>query len=111
MLYLLSLLFIVAGFSHFFNQKFFLKAMPPYIPFHKAMVIISGIAEILLGIGLLFEQTKSISAWGIIALLVAVFPANIYMATSGRFKKIPGWALWLRLPLQFILIWWAYQYV
>lgn len=111
LIYLLSGLFIFAGSMHFLKEKFFLKAMPPYIPYPRAMVIISGIAEIALGIGLLFEQTQSLAAWGIIALLIAVFPANIYMATSGRFSKIPSWALWLRLPLQFVLIWLVYQYV
>ncbi|MFN3852247.1 MAG: DoxX family protein [Spirosomataceae bacterium] len=109
--YLLSALLVFAGTMHFVQEKFFLKAMPPYIPYPKAAVIVSGIAEIAFGVGLLFEPTRSLAAWGIIALLVAVFPANIYMATSGRFSKIPSWALWLRLPLQFVLIWWVYQYV
>ncbi len=103
--------FVYAGISHFTKKYFFIKAMPPYIPYHKAMVIISGIAEIIFGLGLLFDQSRSYAAWGIIALLIVVFPANIYMATSGKFKKIPQPLLWLRLPLQIILIWWAYQYV
>lgn len=85
-----------------------MKAMPPYIPNHEEMVIISGIAEIILGVGLLFNQTQVLAAWGIILLLIAVFPANIYMATSGKFQKIPQWLLWLRLPLQLVLIAWAY---
>ncbi|WP_435355172.1 DoxX family protein [Emticicia sp. SJ17W-69] len=109
-LYIMSAFFIYAGISHFTKKHFFVKAMPPYIPYHEAMVALSGIAEILLGIGLLFEVTKNYAAWGIILLLIAVFPANIYMATSGIFKKIPQILLWLRLPLQIILIWWAYLY-
>ncbi|WP_238805579.1 DoxX family protein [Emticicia aquatica] len=109
-LYVMSAFFIYAGISHFTTKNFFMKAMPPYIPKHEEMVILSGIAEIVLGIGLIFKQTQALAAWGIILLLIAVFPANIYMATSGKFKKIPQPLLWLRLPLQIILIWWAYLY-
>lgn len=109
-LYVAALLFVFAGVSHFTKERFFMKAMPPYIPYHRAMVLISGIAEIILGIGLIFETTRIYAAWGLIALLIAVFPANIYMATSGKFHQIPAFALWLRLPLQFLLIWWMYQY-
>jgi uncharacterized membrane protein len=109
-LYIMAAFFVYAGISHFTKKNFFIKAMPPYIPNHEAMVILSGIAEITLGLGLLFKSTQSLAAWGIILLLIAVFPANIYMATSGKFKKIPQWLLWLRLPLQLILIAWAYLY-
>lgn len=109
-LYLAALAFVFAGISHFTKERFFIKAMPPYIPFHKEMVLISGVAEILLGLGLLFPATRIYAAWGLIILLIAVFPANIYMATSGKFQQIPSVLLWLRLPLQFALIWWVYQY-
>ncbi|RFS14914.1 MauE/DoxX family redox-associated membrane protein [Emticicia sp. C21] len=109
-LYLAVLLFVVAGISHFTQERFFIKAMPPYIPYHRAMVLISGVAEIALGIGLLFNSTRIYAAWGLIILLIAVFPANIYMATSGKFHRVPFVLLWLRLPLQFVLIWWIYQY-
>ncbi len=84
--------------------------MPPYIPAHSQMVVISGVAEIVLGMGLLVPATRSIAAWGLILLLVAIFPANVYMATSSRFQKFPIWLRWARLPLQGVLIWWAYQY-
>lgn len=107
---ILAFFFIYAGVSHFTKKHFFMKTMPPYIPNHEEMVIISGIAEIILGIGLLFSKTQALAAWGIILLLITVFPANIYMATSGKFKKIPQWLLWLRLPLQLVLIAWAYYY-
>lgn len=109
-LYIMAGFFVFAGASHFTKKNFFMKAMPPYIPNHEEMVIISGIAEVILGIGLLFSKTQALAAWGIILLLIAVFPANIYMATSGKFTKIPQWLLWLRLPLQLVLIAWAYQY-
>jgi len=109
-LYIMAGFLVFAGISHFTKKNFFMKTMPPYIPKHEEMVIFSGIAEIILGIGLIFSQTKSFAAWGIILLFIAVFPANIYMATSGKFKKIPHWILWLRLPIQIILIAWAYLY-
>lgn len=108
--YLAALLFIFAGVSHFVRKRAFMKTMPHYIPDHKAMVLISGVAEIVLGVGLLFPFTRIYAAWGLILLLIAVFPANIYMATSGKFHRIPSVLLWLRLPLQFLLIWWMYQY-
>lgn len=109
-LYLASLLFVFSGISHFTKERFFMKAMPPYIPYPEAMVLISGVAEIVLGLGLLFSMTRVYAAWGLIILLIAVFPANIFMATSGKFHQIPAILLWLRLPLQFLLIWWVYQY-
>ena len=110
-LYIMAAFFVYAGISHFTKKNFFMKAMPPYIPKPEAMVILSGIAEIVFGLGLLFEQTRTYAAWGIILLLIAVFPANVYMATSGKFKKIPQPLLWLRLPLQIVLIWWAYYLI
>ena len=109
-LYLQAFIYIAAGLNHFINPKGYLAIMPPYIPAHNLMVMLSGIAEIILGIGLLFPATRSLSAWGIMLLLIAVFPANIYMATSNRFRKFPAWLRWARLPLQGILIWWAYRY-
>jgi len=109
-LYLQAFAYIAAGANHFINPKTYLAIMPPYIPAHNLMVILSGVAEVVLGIGLLFPATRSLSAWGIMLLLIAVFPANIYMATSNRFRKFPAWLRWARLPLQGILIWWAYAY-
>jgi len=109
-LYLAAALYTLAGIIHFTKEKFYLKSMPPFIPYPKAMVQLSGVAEIVLGLGLLYAATRVYAAWGLILLLIAVFPANIYMATSGRFHRIPKAFLWLRLPLQLVLIWWAYQY-
>lgn len=106
-LYILSALFIFAGIMHFIKPRMYLMMMPPWLPAHAAMNYISGAAEIVLG-GLLLWPASSIwAAWGLIALLVAVFPANVYMLTSGRFK-IPRLLLILRLPLQAVLIAWVY---
>jgi uncharacterized membrane protein len=87
--------------------------MPPYIPAHEFLNILAGIAEIVLGIGLIFNRTRRYAAWGIIALLIAVFPANIYMYThhiSPGEKIIPEWVALIRLPFQLVFIGWAYVY-
>jgi uncharacterized membrane protein len=111
-LLLMSALYLWSGINHFRKPNFYLKMMPPYLPNHLFLVNASGVAEIVLAIGLLFSATQSLAAWGIIALLIAVFPANIYMLTAtDRFRRIPTWFKWLRLPLQGALIWWAWQYV
>lgn len=108
-LYAMAAFFAGAGFMHFINPKFFLRIMPPYIPWHKPIVYLSGLAEIGLAGLLLIPQYSVWAAWGIIALLVAVFPANLYHLTSGGAgMRIPQWALIIRLPLQFVLIGWAY---
>ncbi|QIP17183.1 DoxX family protein [Spirosoma aureum] len=109
-LYIQAFIYIAAGLNHFINPKTYLSIMPPYIPAHSMLVMLSGVAEVLLGIGLLFPATRSLSAWGLILLLIAVFPANVYMATASRFRKFPVWLRWARLPIQGLLIWWAYQY-
>lgn len=110
-LYVMASFYIFAGVMHFVKPKFFLAIMPPYIPNPKAMVLWSGIFEVALGIGLLTESRRSFSATGIILLLIAVFPANLYMAYGERFQKMSPILRWGRLPLQLVLIWWAYHYV
>lgn len=109
-LYIMAVLYIIAGILHLVRPNMYMVMMPPYVPAHRLMVLLSGLAEAGLGIGLLFSETRLVSAWGIIVLLIAVFPANVYMATSGRFRKIPKWILWARLPLQAVLIWWTWLY-
>jgi len=104
-------LYTLAGINHFLMPKFYMRIMPRYIPFHRFMVIASGIAEIALGILLLFPNYRPWAAWGIIALLIAIFPANIHHLTSKKpGKGPPVWALVVRLPIQGLLIWWAYSY-
>ncbi|WP_428235687.1 DoxX family protein [Gracilimonas sp.] len=109
--YLIGALFILAGLLHFLKPGMYMSIMPDYIPFHKAMVLISGIAEILGGIGIMVPEFRTYATWGLILLLIAVFPANLDMAWSG-FKNhgltLYTWALIARLPLQFVLIWWVY---
>jgi uncharacterized membrane protein len=102
--------YIFAGYNHFANPSIYCKIMPAWIPAHLEMVYISGVFEILGGLGLLIPQTRMIAIWGLLALLVAVYPANINMAMHpDLFPKIPVWVLYLRLPLQFVLMLWVWS--
>jgi uncharacterized membrane protein len=108
---LLAVLFILAGILHFAFPQNYLKIMPPYLPVPLSLVYLSGAAEILGGIGLLLPSTRQLAAWGLVALLIAVLPANIHMAVDhSRFASIPLWACWLRIPLQLPLIYWVWLY-
>lgn len=107
---LLGLLFLVAGANHFRNEAFYLKMMPPYFPWHRFWVAASGVAEIAAGLLLFIPATRVWGAWGIIAILVAVFPANIYVFQNQHLVPAPAWAHLLRLPLQGLLIYWAWCY-
>ena len=99
-----------AGVLHFVKPEFYLKIMPRYLPWHVELVQISGVAEILGGLGLLVPRTRRLAAWGLVALLIAVFPANLYMAMNpveaGAATIAPA-IRWGRLPLQAVLIWWV----
>jgi len=107
---LLAGLFIGAGVNHFVSPEPYVWIMPPFLPWALALVYISGVAEIIGGIGLLFTRTRKIAAYGLIALLLAVFPANIFGALQGTSVSgaIPPWLLWARLPFQAVLILWVY---
>jgi uncharacterized membrane protein len=109
---ILSFGYIYVGIQHFYNPSFFLAIMPPYLPFHLPLVYTSGAIEIALGIGLLFKNSRKYAAWGLIALLLAVYPANIYLALNEEPQQALGisefLASWIRLPLQFVMIAFAY---
>lgn len=110
--YALVLLFVGAGVLHFVRPLPYVRIVPPYLPAPLLLVYLSGAAELAGGLGLLFPATRRLAAWGLLALLVAVFPANVYMLqTHGTgLSVVPLWALWLRLPLQAVLmawVWWA----
>jgi uncharacterized membrane protein len=112
-LFAVSLFFVFSGVSHFTNPDFFVSIMPPYLPAHLALVYLSGVFEILGGLGVLLPATRHQAGWGLIALLFAVYPANVHMALNPEpfvAQGTPLWALYLRLPLQFVfmaLVWWA----
>lgn len=109
--WILGILFILAGINHFRNPDFYLRIMPPYLPWHLFLVYLSGIFEILFGVLLLIPKTQKLAAWGLIALLLAVFPANIYMAMNTElFADINPLLIYLRLPLQFVVIAWAFWF-
>lgn len=109
--YIYGAFWIAAGANHFFNTPFYMSIMPPYVPWHLALVYVSGLAEIGLGVLLLFQRWSVLAGWGLIALLIAVFPANVHMAVhSNLYPWISPLSLWLRLPLQGVLIAWAYWY-
>ena len=106
----MGLLFVAAGANHFLVPKPYLSMMPLYLSSHEGLVQISGVAEILGGLGVLFKSTRRWAAWGLILLLVAVFPANLNAALNGwPGVSVPGWVLWCRLPFQAVFIWWVYR--
>jgi len=116
-LVIMGLFYLVAGINHFRSPLTYLAIMPPYIPWPRAMVYISGAAEILGGIGVLvpdgfaFPRTRAFSAWGLVAMLVAFLPVHINMCLHPeQFASVPLWAIWARLPLQLPLIGWAWYY-
>ncbi len=108
---LLAVIFVVAGALHFLATPAYLRIMPPVLPSPTLLVYVSGLCEILGGLGLLFPATRAFAAWGLIALLIAVLPANLHMALDhAHWPHIPQWLLWARLPLQLPLIAWAWLY-
>jgi uncharacterized membrane protein len=108
---LLALFFIGAGINHFARTGFYLRMMPAYLPWHLELVQVSGVAEAVLGVLLLMPRYTVTAAWGLILLLIAVFPANVQMALHPEtFPEFGPAALWLRLPLQGVLIAWTWWY-
>jgi uncharacterized membrane protein len=115
----LSALMVAVGVAHFANAEFFVSIMPDWVPLHRFMVYLSGAIEIGLGLALSYAPTQTRAAWGLIALYVAVFPANVHMALNPDLPLagLPAWlppptplSLWLRLPFQGLFIWWAWLY-
>ena len=117
LLYLMGPGYVVAGILHFVVPELYVQIVPPVFPAALALVYLSGLAEIAVGVGLLIPRTRQHAAWATIALLVAIFPANVYMATHGVvIEGFPGGGdpssvvRWGRLPLQGVLILWAFWY-
>lgn len=110
--WVLAIFFVAAGANHFRDPATYLGMMPPWLPAPEAANVVSGVAEILGGVGLLLARTRRAAGWGLIALLIAIFPANVHVALQGR---MPGFdlspaVLWWRLPFQAVFIaavWWA----
>jgi uncharacterized membrane protein len=111
-LYLMGAIYILAGIMHFIKPKVYLRIMPRYLPFHKTLVLLSGLAEIVLGIGLFFEPTRAIAVYGIIAMLAVFLLVHFYMLSNEKASAgFPKWLLLLRLPIQFALMYWAFMYL
>ena len=110
---LLSGFFVLAGTMHFARPAYYRAIMPPYLPYHREAVIVSGVAEIAGGAAVASARTRPLARWWLIALLAAVFPANVHMAVNPEqvrgldLDRIPRWALWARLPLQPLMVWWV----
>jgi len=109
-LWVLAAFFIAAGANHFANPAPYLAMIPDYLPAPGELVWISGAAEVLGGLGVLYPGTRVLAGWGLILLLLAVFPANLNAAMHGwSGMTLPPWILWLRLPFQPVLLWWVYR--
>lgn len=114
LLYLLSFQLCVTGFLHLLNPEFFVRIIPPELPGPEWLNVISGLIEIVLGVYLLEPKTRALAAWGVIALLIAVYPANVYMMLENVGPDGPGSGNpvvnWVRLPFQFLFGVWAWWY-
>lgn len=111
-LYVMAAMYILAGLMHFIKPKMYMGIMPRYLPSHKMLVYLSGLAEIIIGIGLCFAVTKKLAIYGIILMLVVFLLVHFYMLSDEKASAgIPKWILILRIPLQFFLMYWAYFYL
>jgi uncharacterized membrane protein len=114
LLWVMAVAYVLAGFNHLVNPEFYVAIIPPGLPNPEWLNVIAGLAEIVLGVFLLEPRVRSLAAWGIIALLIAIFPANVYVAVENVGIDGPGTgagaANWIRLPFQALLIAWAWWY-
>lgn len=109
--WLLTIGMVLAGINHFIDPATYVAMMPSALPWHLELVYASGVFEILGGLGLIHPRTRRLAGWGLIALLVAIFPANLNMAVNHLplgGQVVPEWALWGRLPLQVVFVLWAW---
>jgi len=108
-LILLSVFFTYAGIDHLVSPDFYVSIMPPWIPAHLELVYLSGVFEVMGGVGVLIPRFRAFAGAGLVALLIAVYPANLHMAFNPHlFPDIPVVALYIRLALQFLAFYWAY---
>lgn len=107
-------LYVLAGLNHFRDPGFYLPMMPPYLPAHLELVYLSGVAEVALGVGILIPRTRRLAAWGLVALLLAVLPANLHIALNnvplGGAEEGAGIWNWVRVPFQIPLLVWAWWF-
>jgi uncharacterized membrane protein len=114
LLWLMAIFYVFAGYNHFANPDFYLPMMPPYLPLPLELVYLSGLAEALLGAAVLVPRARPLAAWGLILLLIAIFPANVHIALNnvpiGGAEQGAGIWNWVRLPFQAVFIAWAWWY-
>ena len=115
LLWVMAAAYVFAGFNHLMNPEFYVAIIPPALPNPEWLNVLSGLAEIVLGVFLLAEpRVRALAAWGVIALLIAVFPANVYVALENVGTDGPGTgagaANWIRLPFQALFVVWAWWY-
>jgi uncharacterized membrane protein len=112
LLVIMAVFYVAAGLNHFANPDAYLPMMPPYLPWHRAFILISGAAEVGLGLAVLVPSLRQAAAWGLILLLIAIFPANLHIALNNvpLFGNTEGFGVWnwVRLPFQAVLIAWAW---
>jgi len=113
-LWVMAVAYMLAGFNHLMNPQFYMPIIPPQLPNPEWLNVISGLAEIVLGVFVLEPRVRALAAWGIIALLIAVFPANLYVAMENVGKEGPGSGAgavnWIRPPFQAVFILWAWWF-
>jgi uncharacterized membrane protein len=108
----MAIIYVFAGIMHFIKPKIYMRIMPTYLPNHKLLVLLSGVAEIILGIAICFKEIRSLAVYGIIAMLVVFLSVHFYMLSGEKASAgIPKWLLILRIPIQFALMAWAYMYL
>ena len=106
----LAAFWTAAGSLHFLRPEMYEAIVPDYLPAPRELVYASGVAELAGGIGVVPERTRRAAGWWLLATLAAVYPANVHMALNpDRYPGIPAWALWARLPLQFLAAWWVWR--
>lgn len=111
-LYAMAIMYVVAGVFHFLKPKMYMRIMPNYLPNHKTLVYLSGLAEVILGIAICIPAFKTLGIYGIIAMLLVFLLVHFYMLSSKKASAgIPKWILILRIPLQFFLMYWTYWYL
>lgn len=114
LLWVMAAFYVSAGLNHFLQPAVYTPMMPPYLPWHLLLIYLSGVAEIGLGIAMLLPRFRHVAAWGLILLLIAMFPANLHIALHDvpLFGRTQGFGLWnwVRLPFQALLIAWAWWY-
>jgi len=114
LLFVMAIFYVIAGANHFVHPEVYMPMMPPYLPWHRMLISLSGAAEIGLGIAVLNPSFRHAAAWGLILMLIAIFPANIHIALYDVpiFGRTAGFGMWnwVRVPFQAVLIAWAWWY-